>query len=116
AFAGASTGYTFDAPVSTTSTLLGRTPISSETTGALTSASVNRVVNCTGNITLPSSCMSDCDIILINPAGTARTVNRTGSHTMYVDDADSATGTTKAHNVAVAVYHGSSKWTLQGTA
>lgn len=116
AFAGASTGYTFDAPVSTTSTLVGRVLDSTETTGALTSASANRRVVCTGGITLPSTGMTSGDFILIDPAGTARTVTRPGAHTMYIFDTDSATGTTRAHNVCLAVYHGSSKYTLHGTA
>jgi hypothetical protein len=53
---------------------------------------------------------------MIDPAGTARTITRPAAHTMYVNDADSASATTKAHNVAMAVYHGSSKYTLHGTA
>lgn len=91
------------------------TAISSETSGALTSASRNRIVQCSGNITLPSSGMTDGDVILIDPRGTARTVTRPGSHTMYIAGADSATGTTGAHNIVTAMYHGSSKWTLQGS-
>lgn len=89
---------------------------SSETTGALTSASANKRVICSGNVTLPASGMTSGGMVFIDPAGTARTVTRPASHTMYVNDTDSATATTKAHNVAMAVYHGSSKWTLHGTA
>lgn len=88
--------------------------ISSETTGSLTSASRNCIVQCSGNITLPSTGMTDGDSILIDPRGTARTVTRPAAHTMYINDTDSATGTTGAHNVVTAMYHGSSKWTLQG--
>jgi hypothetical protein len=89
--------------------------VSSETTGALTSASRNLIVRCAGNITLPASGMSDGDVILIDPRGTARTVTRPGSHTMYVNNADVATGTTGAHNIVTAMFHSSSKWTLQGS-
>lgn len=92
------------------------TRVSTETGGTLTSTSRNCIVRIATNPTLPSSGMSDGDMIVLDPRGTARTVTRPGSHTMYIDDTDSATGTTKAHNVAVAVYHGSSKWTLHGMA
>jgi hypothetical protein len=34
---------------------------------------------------------------------------------MYITNTDSATGTTGAHNIVLAVFHGSSKWTLQGS-
>jgi hypothetical protein len=115
AFTGASTGYTFDAPVSTTSTIRGRIEDSSETGGALTSASANRRVICASAPTLPSTGMTSGEFILIDPGGTARTITRPGGHTMYIADTDSATGTSRAHNVALAVYHGSSKWTLHGT-
>lgn len=89
--------------------------VSSETTGALTSASRNRIVRCAGNITLPASGMTDGDVILIDPRGTARTVTRPAAHTMYVNNTDVATGTTGAHNIVVAMFHSSSKWTLQGS-
>lgn len=88
--------------------------ISTETTGTLTGASRNRIVRCSGNVTLPSSGCSDGDTIVIDPRGTARTITRPGSHTMYIADADSATGTTTAHHPVTAMYHGSSKWTLNG--
>lgn len=88
--------------------------VSGETTGALTSASRNKVVQCSGNITLPASGMTDGDVILIDPRGSARTVSRPAAHTMYKNDVDSSSGTTNAHNIVTAMYHGSSKWTVQG--
>lgn len=96
-------------------TIQGPPPVSSETTGTLTSASRNKIVQCSGGVTLPSSGMTDGDSILIDPRGTARTITRPAAHTMYIANTDSATGTTGAHNVVTAVYHGSSKWTLQGS-
>ena len=98
----------------TTGALASPTLESSETTGALTSASRNRRVVCSGDVTLPASGMTTGDWVLIDPAGTARTITRPAAHTMYIRDTDSATGTSFAHNVALAVYHGSSKWTLHG--
>ena len=91
-----------------------RAAISAETSGALTSASANCIVRCSGNITLPASGMTDGDIILIQPRGTARTITRPGAHTMYISNTDAATGTSGAHNDVVATYEGSSKWTLSG--
>ncbi len=89
--------------------------VSSETTGALTSASRNKIVRCSGNITLPASGMTDGDVILIDPRGTARTVTRPAAHTMYINNTDSATGTTGAHNIVTAMFHSGSKWTVQGS-
>lgn len=95
-------------------TITAPVDISTETTGTLTSSSLNKTVQCTGNITLPNSGYASGDIILIDPGGTARTITRPATHTMYIADTDSATGTTSAHNIVTAMYHGSSKWTLQG--
>ncbi|MCL4715453.1 MAG: DUF2793 domain-containing protein [Hyphomonadaceae bacterium] len=96
-------------------TAKARIPASSETSGTLTAAaSANTRVPCAGNVTLPSSGMTDGDCILIDPRGTARTITRPGGHTMYVAGTNTATATTGAHNIAVAMYHGASKWTLQG--
>lgn len=88
--------------------------ISAETTGTLTSASRNMMVHCTGNITLPASGMTDGDMILIDPRGTARTISRPAAHTMYVNDVDSATATSTARSLVVAKYNGSSSWSLSG--
>lgn len=102
------TGIKFGAPVQ------APTAISTETSGALTAAnSCNKIVRCSGDVTLPPDAV-DGDVILIDPRGTARTITRPGSHTMYISDVNSATGTTAAHNIVTAKYHGSSKWTLQG--
>lgn len=98
----------------TSTGLVAAIAVSTETTGALTSASRNRQVHCTGNITLPSAGMTDGDVIPIDPRGTARTISRPGGHTMYVNDVDVASATTSAHNICAAKYHGGSKWTLQG--
>ena len=94
-------------------TVEARIKTSTETT-TLTSASANTVVKAAGTIDLPSSGMTDGDVILIDPRGSARQINRPGSHTMYVNDTDSATATTSAHNIVTCMFHGSSKWTVQG--
>lgn len=98
----------------TTGAFAARVLTSSETGGTLTSASRNRRVALASAPTLPSSGMTAGDFILLDPGGTARVVTRPGSHTMYVRDTDVASDTTYAHNVALAIYHGSSKWTLHG--
>lgn len=97
-----------------TGTLLAPIRISAETSGTLTDASRNRQVHCSGNITLPASGMTDGDIILIDPRGTARTITRPAAHTMYVNDVDVATATTPAHNLVSAKFCGGAKWVLQG--
>jgi hypothetical protein len=94
--------------------LVGPPLDSSETGGTLTSASRNRRVKCASNPTLPASGMTEGDWILFDPGGTARTVTRPAAHTMYIRDTDSATGTSYAHNAFLAIYNGSSKWTLHG--
>lgn len=92
------------------------TAVSSETSGTLTGAACrNKIVQLSGGATLPASGMTDGDIVLLDPKGTARTITRPAAHTMYIAGADSATGTTGAHNIVTAMYHGSSKWTLQGS-
>ena len=103
-----STAVAFDVPIT------GRILDSSETSGSLTSASRNRRVICSGGVTLPSSGMTSGDFILIDPAGTARTITRPAAHTMYVRDTDVASDDSYAHQIVVAIFHGSSKWTLHG--
>lgn len=110
---------TLTTPTLTTATINGGTSSagpqnSSETTGVLTSASANKRVVCSGGVTLPSSGMTAGDFVLLDPDGTARLVTRPAAHTMYVKDSDVASDTTYAHNVALAVFHGSSKYTLHG--
>lgn len=100
--------------VAFTPPITARVADSSETTGALTSASRNRRVVCAGGVTLPASGMTAGDFVLLDPGGTARTITRPAAHTMYVRDTDSATATSYAHNLALAVFHGSSKYTLHG--
>lgn len=114
-FATSPTLVTPNLGVATATSIQAPPKISSETTGALTSASRNCIVQCSGGVTLPAAGMSDGDSILIDPRGTARTITRPAAHTMYINNTDSATGTTGAHNVVTAVYHGSSKWTIQGS-
>jgi len=107
-------------PVLTTPTVNGGTSssalqTSSETTGALTSASNNKRVACTGNVTLPASGNTVGDMILIDPQGTARTITRPAAHAMYVRDVDSATVTTYARNSAMALFTAAATWTVSGT-
>lgn len=108
------TNKTLTSPTINGGTASPRVQDSSETGGSLTSASANKRVVCASAPTLPSTGMTSGDFILIDPGGTARVVTRPGAHTMYVRDVDVASDTTFAHNIAVAIYHGSSKWTLHG--
>lgn len=95
--------------------LVGPPLVSSETGGTLTGAACrNRRVKCATAPTLPASGMTEGDWILFDPGGTARVVTRPAAHTMYIRDTDSATGTSYAHNAFLAIYNGSSKWTVHG--
>jgi hypothetical protein len=114
AFTGGSTGYTFDAPVSTTSTLKGRTPRSSETTGTLTAASANTVVACSGGITLDDGVFTADDVIAFDPGTSARTFTRASGLTMYVNGTDSASATLAANQMGGAYWRSSSVVVLSG--
>ena len=59
--------------------------------------------------------MNDGDFIILDPRGTSRTISRPVGHTMYVRDVDSATATTFARNDTIAIFHGSSIWTIYGS-
>lgn len=72
---------------------------SSETTGTLTVASRNRIVNCTGNITLDDGVFAAEDWMLIAALGSARTITRAAGLTMYVNGTDSATATLAANMI-----------------
>ena len=76
-----------------------RIPTSTETTGTLTAASANKKITATGGITIPASVMTTDDAIVIDGGGTARTITRGASLTMYVNGVDSATGTLTANGV-----------------
>lgn len=76
-----------------------RVPLSSETSGTLTSASANRKVACAGNVTLNDGVFTADDFILFDPGTSARTFTRDTGATMYVNGTDSASATLAANQM-----------------
>jgi hypothetical protein len=91
-----------------------RIPLSSETTGTLTTASANKKINASGGITLPASVFTADDAIIIDGNGTARTITRGSGLTMYVNGADSATATLQANGVMGVTYRSATVCILTG--
>lgn len=90
---------TLDGLVVAGGSLVARIPLSTETTGTLTSVSANKKILATGGITLPNSVFAAEDTILIDGNGTARTITRGSGVTMYVAGVDSATATLAANGL-----------------
>lgn len=79
-----------------------RVPLSSETSGTLSSASANKKCLLTGNITLNDGVFTDHDFVLLDPGTSARTVTRDTGATMYVNGTDSASATLAANQMGTA--------------
>jgi len=73
--------------------LTGKARLSTETTGTLTVASANRIIQASGGITLPSGVFAAGDIIMIDGNGTNRTITRGTSLVMNFAGVDTATVT-----------------------
>lgn len=84
--------------------LTGRVPASSETSGTLTAASANRLVEASGNITLPASVFAARDVIIIDGNGSNRTITRGAGLTMLFAGVDTAT-VTLAGTGTMGVYY-----------
>jgi hypothetical protein len=84
--------------------LTGKARLSSETTGTLTVASANRIIQATGGITLPSGVFAAGDIIMIDGDGSNRTITRGSGLTMLFAGVDSAT-VTLAGTGTMGVYY-----------
>lgn len=91
-----------------------RIPLSSETSGTLTTASANKKINASGGITLPASVFTADDAIIIDGNGTARTITRGSGLTMYVNGTDSATATLTANGVMGVTYRSATVCILTG--
>ena len=88
---------------------------SSETTGTLTAASRNRIVNCTGNITLDDGVFATRDWVLFDPGTSARTFTRAAGLTMYVNGTDSASATLPANTIGAVVWRSATVAVLSGS-
>jgi hypothetical protein len=73
--------------------LTGKARLSTETTGTLTVASANRIIQASGGVTLPASVFAAGDIIMIDGNGTNRTITRGTSLVMNFGGVDTATVT-----------------------
>lgn len=87
--------------------------ISAETSGTLTSASSNRHLALTGNITLNNSVMSTGDKMTIE-SSSARTITRGSGVTMYVNGTNVASATLAANQMGGAHYRSASVIVLSG--
>lgn len=92
-----------------------RIPRSSETTGTLTVASANKVVPCSGGVTLPASVFTADDVVALDGNGTNRTITRGSGLTMYLNGSDVASATLAANGVGYAYYRSATVCILSGS-
>lgn len=92
-----------------------RPRLSGETSGTLTSASANKVLQLTGTITAPNSVFTALDTMIIDPGASNRTVNRGAGVTMYVNGVDTASATVSANTLASLHYRSASVCILSGS-
>ncbi len=98
----------------TTGKLVSGLKASTETTGTLTVASRNRVVNCSGGVTLDDGVFATDDWIIFDPGTSARTFTRASGLTMYVNGTDSASATLAANQMGSAYWRSSTVVVLAG--
>jgi len=94
--------------------LQARVATSSETSGTLTSASANKHLALTGNITLNNSVFTANDKMTLDPGTSARTITRGSGCTMYVNGTDSATATLAANQMGGVHVRSASVFVLTG--
>jgi len=92
-----------------------RPKLSSETTGTLTSASANKVLQLTSGITVPNSVFTALDTMVLDPGTSSRTITRGSGVTMYVNGTDSASATVAANTLASLHYRSASVAILSGS-
>lgn len=98
----------------TTGAFTGRIPRSSETSGTLTVASRNRVVACSGGVTLPASVFTADDVVALDPGTSSRTITRGSGLTMYLNGTDVASATLAANQMGYAYYRSPTVCVLSG--
>lgn len=87
---------------------------SSETTGTLTVASRNRIVRCSGGVTLDDGVFDKEDWLVFDAGASNRTFTRAAGLTMYVNGVDSATATLPANTSGGAIWRSSTVVVLSG--
>lgn len=87
---------------------------STETSGTLTVASANKIVNCTGDITLNNSVMAAETMVLFDAGASNRTITAGAGVTMYLRGTSVATATLNAQRTGGARYRTASVIQLEG--
>lgn len=105
---------TLTSPTINGGTIQSRVQTSSETSGTLTSASANKHLALTGNITLNNSVFTADDKMTLDPGTSARTITRGAGCTMYVNGVDSATATLAANQMGGVHVRSASVFVLTG--
>lgn len=100
--------------VSYTPPVQARIPRSSETSGTLTVASANKIVRCSGGVTLPASVFADDDVVALDPGTSSRTITRGSGLTMYLNGTDVASATLAANQMGYAYYRSATVCVLSG--
>lgn len=98
----------------TTGKIVSGLQASTETTGTLTVASRNRVVVCSGGVTLDDGVFAANDWLLFDPGTSSRTFTRASGLTMYVNGVDSASATLAANQMGGAYWRSSTVVVLSG--
>jgi hypothetical protein len=91
-----------------------RMRISAETSGTLTTASANKLLQLTGGITLPNAVFTAGDAHVIDPGTSSRTITRGASIAMYVNGTDAATATIPANQACGVIWRSSSVAVITG--
>jgi len=99
--------------LSASGAIQARVPLSSETSGTLTTASQNKKVICSGNITIPNSVFTADDFVLFDPGTSNRTFTRSSTN-MYVNGTDSASATLGANQIGACHFRSATAAVLSG--
>lgn len=100
--------------LSASGTFQARVPLSSETTGTLTTASANKKVACSGGITIPNSVFTADDFVLFDPGTSNRTFTRSSTN-MYVNGTDSASATLSSNQMGTVHFRTATAAVLSGS-
>lgn len=91
-----------------------RLAVSSETTGTMGTDSANKVVACTGNITLDDDIFTARDTIVFDPGTSNRTFTRSAGLAMYVNGTDVASATLAANQLGTVHWRDTDTAILSG--
>lgn len=92
-----------------------RPQLSGESSGTITTASANKLLQLAGDITAPNSVFTAPDTMILDPGASNRTITRGSGVTMYVNGVDSASATVLANTLASLHYRSASVCILSGS-